>query len=231
MRATLGLWIACGLVCLGCGKPATIGPAAAPSAETASTSAAADGEEAATDTTSASATEGEFAIGPENTKIGFVGTHVGAEPKPRTGGFEKFSGVAKLDADGKIASVVVDIAADSLWTQHPPLTAHLNAPDFLDTREYPTAKFVTTKFEMVPNGPVGEDSVMVTGDLTLHGVTKEITFPAKLAVADGKPTLHAEFTLKRTEFGMDKKLDGVNDEVAMTIVIGEKTEKLPETAP
>ncbi|MDZ4780661.1 MAG: YceI family protein [Planctomycetia bacterium] len=228
MRAKLGLWIACGLVCLGCGKPVIEGGrATSSSAEPASTSAAADGEETTAATTSASATEGELAIGPENTKIGFVGTHVGAEPKPRTGGFEKFSGVVKLDADGKIASVVVDIAADSLWTQHPPLTAHLNAPDFLDTREYPTAKFESTKFE----DGAADGEVTVTGDLTLHGVTKEITFPAKVAIAHDKPTLHAEFPLKRAEFGMDKKLDGVHDEVAMTIVIGEKTEKLPETAP
>jgi len=227
MKTKLGLWLVCGLVCLGCGKAIESGSSTAtPAAGT-----AADGAEdvASDSSTSASADDAaaDFAFGPENAKIMFVGTHVGAEPKPRTGGFEKFNGTAKLDADGKITAVTVDIQTDSLWTQHSGLTTHLNTPDFLDTREHPTARFESTKIE--PGA--GEGEVTITGNLTLHGVTKEISFPAKLGVADGKPTLHAEFPLKRTEFGMDKKLEGVHDEVAMTIAIGEKTEKLPEAAP
>lgn len=228
MRLAIGSFIACAAICLGCTKTdvATM-TSSAPPADTGNVAAAPDDGSASAETSGSPTTAGDFAFGPENAKIGFVGTHVGAEPKPRTGGFESFSGSAKLDADGKIAAVTVEIQTDSLWTQHAPLTTHLNTPDFLDTREYPHAKFESTKIE--PGAAA--DEVTLTGDLTLHGVTKEFSFPAKLGVADGKPTLHAEFPLKRTEFGMDKKLEGVHDEVAMTIVIGEKTEKLPETAP
>src|SRR5207247_1917380 len=77
---------------------------------------------------------------PENSKIEFVGTHVGAKPDPRTGGFEKFTGRAEVDPATKtLKSLSVDIETGSLWTQFPMLTNHLNSPDFFDTREYPAA--------------------------------------------------------------------------------------------
>ncbi len=227
MRLAIGSFIACAAICLGCTKTDVAPTTSNASASGSDTVAAAEDDSASTEGSTSSSTAGDFEFGPENAQIGFVGTHVADDPKPRTGGFEKFVGTAKLDADGKIAAVTVDIQTDSLWTQHAPLTAHLNSPDFLDTREYPTANFAST--EIKPGEADGE--VTITGKLTMHGVTKEITFPAKVAITHDKPTLHAEFPLKRTDFGMDKKLEGVHDEVAMTIVIGEKTEKLPETAP
>jgi polyisoprenoid-binding protein YceI len=55
---------------------------------------------------------GVAALSPENTKIVFVGTHIGARPDPRTGGFEKFSGKVEVDPSTKLlTSITVDIEA------------------------------------------------------------------------------------------------------------------------
>lgn len=157
---------------------------------------------------------------PENTKIGFVGTHAGEKPDPRTGGFEKFSGLAEVDADGKtLKSVSVEIETGSLWTQMPKLTAHLNSPDFFDTREYPAAKFEST--QIAANGEGGQ--LTITGNLTLLTVTKEISFPANVTLSAEGLTLKAKFSIDRSEFGMDK-LERVERTVSLTVVVGEKTQ-------
>jgi polyisoprenoid-binding protein YceI len=164
---------------------------------------------------------------PENTKIIFVGTHVGPKPDPRTGGFEKFTGEAKVDAESKsLESVTVEIDTTSIWTQFGNLTRHLNTQDFFDTREYPQAKFVSKSIK--PGRDPG--AVEITGDLTLLAETKEIKVPATVAVEDGGLALKADFTIDRTEFGMDRLQDRVEKPVALTVVIGEKTEPLPEAS-
>jgi len=227
MRIAFTALLVCGAMSLGCSKAADTSTAAKPAeggaaAAESSDSSAADAPADATE----EIVEG-IKIGPDNAKIGFVGKHAGAEPNPRTGGFERFEGVAELTDDGKsLKSVTVEIEADSLWTQFGNLTNHLNSEDFLDTRAFPTASFKSTKIE--PGAKEGE--VNITGELTLHGVTREITFPATVSVTDGKVDLKSNFVLKRSEFGMDKKLEGVIDDVDLEIVLGEKTEKLPEQA-
>lgn len=223
MRFALSALLVCGAMSWGCAKktdtasaPAAGGSTATESTDAAAGSSSADGAEAP---------EGAVKFGPENAKIVFVGKHTTPDPNPRTGHFEKFEGFATLDDEGKkLEAIEVEIAADSLWTPIDKLTGHLNTADFLDTREYPTANFKTTK--IAPGEKEGE--VKITGDLTLHGVTKRISFPATVKVTDGAVELKSTFVLKRTEFGMDKNLEGVVDEVDMQIVIGEKTERPAE---
>ena len=81
-------------------------------------------------------------ISAANSKITFVGTHSGAKPDPRTGGFGKFTGRVTIDpATKNLTSVTADIDTTSLFTAIPKLTDHLKTADFLEVREYPTAKF------------------------------------------------------------------------------------------
>lgn len=163
---------------------------------------------------------------PENTKIGFVGTHAGNKPDPRTGGFAKFSGQAEVDSDGKtLKSVSVEIETGSLWTQMPPLTAHLNSPDFFDTREYPAAKFESTS--IAAGGDGGQ--LTITGNLTLLAATREVSFPANVTISAEGVTLKAKFDIDRAEFGMDKLVERVEKAVSLTVVIGEKTQ--PQQGP
>ncbi|WP_158265547.1 YceI family protein [Blastopirellula marina] len=155
----------------------------------------------------------EVTLSPDNTLIQFVGTHVGDEPKPRTGKFGKFQGTAKADG-GKLTSVAVAIETASLDAGITDLTNHLKNADFFDVRNHPEAKFTSTKIE------TGEDgTTKVTGDLTILGNTKSITFPAKVTV--GKDVkLDAEFVIDRLEFGMDYSPDKVHKDVTMTIKVG-----------
>lgn len=163
--------------------------------------------------------DGTVTLSPENTKIQFVGVHSPPkQPDPRTGGFAKFSGKAEVDADGKLKSVNVDIDTTSLFTSIQKLTDHLKSPDFFEVREYPTAKFESTK---IAPGEGGE--TIITGNLTLHGVTKEISFPATVDSTGSGLTVHSKFDIDRTQFGMTFGKGQVENKVHMTVVVGEKT--------
>lgn len=184
------------------------GPAATGPAGTSSTA-----DEAAAGSTT-------IVLTPKNTKIEFVGAHVATDQPDRTGSFERFSGTATLADDGEsLASVTVDIEADSLTTEFPKLTTHLNSEDFFDTRQHPTARFESTRIEAGDEG-----QVTITGDLTLMGNTKEVSFPATVEIGADGLKLDAEFTIDRTEFGMDKFTDQVKPTVSLTIAVDAATE-------
>jgi len=156
---------------------------------------------------------GTAAIGPENSKVQFVCAHVGAKPDPRKGGFAKFSGNAQVDAATKsLKSLALDIDTNSLWTEFDKLTTHLKSPDFFEVRRFPTAKFESTKIE----------PAAITGKLTLHGVTKEITMPATITVSDAGVRIASEFTINRLDFGINYDPKKVEEKVALTVVVGEK---------
>ncbi len=163
---------------------------------------------------------GKVALTPDNTRIVFIGTHAAPKrPDPRTGGFAKFKGEAAV-AGKTLKSVAVDIEADSLWTEvGGRLTNHLKSADFLEVREFPTAKFVSTKIE-----PAADGKAKITGNLTLHGQTKAISFPATVAVTDKGLTLASEFTIDRTNWGINYEPNQVVKEVTLKIAIGEKTQ-------
>jgi len=157
-------------------------------------------------------------LSPANSYISFVGIHVGDDPKPRLGGFEDFFGYVTVDANSKsVTGMYLEINVDSVWTEYAKLTGHLKNEDFFETDKFPRAKFVSTS---VKNNEAGE--CQVTGNLMLHGQTKEITFPASYSL-DGGLVLSSEFKLDRSMFGMDKMLSGVAALVSMKFEIGKKT--------
>lgn len=155
---------------------------------------------------------------PANTKIQFIGTHVGPKPDPkaRVGTFERFHGQAVLSDDlNSLQSVAVDIETGSLQAMGGKLTNHLNSDDFLDTRSHPTATFKSKRIEKDDQG-----ETQIIGDLTLHGVTKEVSIPANVTIDEQGLSLKGELTIDRTEFGMDRQLEAVNKEVDITVTIG-----------
>lgn len=160
---------------------------------------------------------GGLAIAPEGSKIEFIGSKVTGQ---HHGGFKSFSGAAGLTPDqGSLAKLAVDVDMNSTWSDDEKLTGHLKAPDFFDVAKFPKATFVTT--EIKPGGEKGATHT-VTGNLTLHGVTKSISFPATVAVKDGGFELNSEFALNRKDFGIvypGKTDDLIRDEVVLKIAV------------
>lgn len=134
--------------------------------------------------------------------------------------FHEFSGSVGLDAAGAVASVEFTAQVASLESDHPRLTSHLKDEDFLFAEKFPTATFVSTA--------VSEDSV--TGDLTIRGKTKRVTFPAQIDAGAEAVTASAEFVIDRQDFGVTypgKKDDLVQDNVALTISFVAPLEQAP----
>jgi polyisoprenoid-binding protein YceI len=100
------------------------------------------------------------------------------------------------------------------------LQDHLQSSDFLSVREFPTIKFQTTRIE--PAGEAGK--VNITGDLTLHGVTKPITIPATVTASDAGVTIDSEFKIARADFGMTGQ-ERVQPNVELKVMVGKKTER------
>ena len=98
-----------------------------------------------------------------------------------TGRFNDFSGEYSYDSAAPEKSMVsVEINTASLNSNHAERDKHLRGDDFLDVKKYPKAEFKSTKFEVK-----SDNSGVMTGDLTLHGTTKSISFPVK-KIGEGK---------------------------------------------
>lgn len=152
----------------------------------------------------------------EESTIGFVGSKVTGSHE---GGFKKFSGSFSV-ADGKPGPGPHEIEIDmtSTWSDAEKLTGHLKSPDFFDVEKFPTSAFKVTNVEEAE----GENAYTLSGDFTLHGVTKKISFPATVKKADGKVMLDAEFDINRKDFGIvypGKPDDLIRDEVVIKLAM------------
>ena len=165
--------------------------------------------------------EGAAKLAPENTKVDFVGTHEGDEPKPRLGGFKKFTGSLAMTDDGtSIKSLTMEFEIGSIWTEAgDDLTKHLLNADFFDVEKYPKAKFVS---KTISAGKT-EGSFKVVGDFTLMEKTNEITLPVTIKTSDKGVVAKSNFKLDRTTFGMSNMVDRICKEVAVSLIVGMKT--------
>jgi len=138
-----------------------------------------------------------IAINAQESKVAFVGAKVTGK---HDGSFGKFTGKIDL-SDGKVEGSLVSVEIDttSLTSDDEKLTGHLKSPDFFDVAKFATATFVSTGIKA--GGDNGATHT-VTGNLTLHGVQKSITFPAKIDVGAEAVTASAEFAINRKDFGI-----------------------------
>lgn len=157
---------------------------------------------------------GDILLTPENTKIEFLGS---SERTSQAGSFQQFTGTFHA-AGGDLSSarLTFDIDMDSTTTSIALLTRHLKSADFFDVKQFPRASFTSTSIQ--PNTTPGATH-LITGQLTLHGVTKTITAPANLSLADGVLTLSSRFTIRQSEFGMTEAAKKTRDEVPITVTI------------
>jgi polyisoprenoid-binding protein YceI len=116
---------------------------------------------------------GDYTFDVAHSTFGFVARHV-MVTKVR-GTFREFEGSAHLDfADLSKSSVTVTIKATSIDTGNPDRDAHLRSNDFFAMDDHPEITFKSTAIEAA-----GEDVYRVTGDLTIRGTTKSVTFEAE----------------------------------------------------
>lgn len=155
-----------------------------------------------------------------DSKVGFVGAKVTGKHE---GTFKTFTGTVQIPGgDIEKGSVKTDIDVASVASDSPKLDEHLKTPDFFNVAQFPKATFESTK--IVKGGENGATHT-ITGNLTLHGVTKSITFPAKVAVAGDSVTVDADFGINRKDFGIayaGKADDLIKDEVLMKLAIKAK---------
>jgi polyisoprenoid-binding protein YceI len=148
-----------------------------------------------------------YAITADNSKVEFTGSKVTGK---HDGGFKKFEGEVHASG-GNVSHAKVTIDTTSLWADNDRLTGHLKSPDFFDVAKFPTAVFETTSISGTG------DNAKVTGNLTLHGVTKQISFPAKIHVKGDAATVAAEFSINRMDF--DIKYTGKADDLIRDNVV------------
>ena len=135
-------------------------------------------------------------IVPETSKIEFTGSKVTGK---HDGGFSQFVGTIDLVNNNPTdSSVRAVIDATTVFSDDEKLTDHLKSKDFFDVANFPKASFVSTKIER--DEATGPDGYKITGDFTLHGVTRSISFPATIKVFDTNVEVNSEFTLNRRDF-------------------------------
>ncbi len=121
------------------------------------------------------------------------------------GGFSRVQGTIVHDLDNPSqSSIEAIIDATTISTLDDQRDAHLKSPDFLHADKYPTIVFKSKKIE-----PAGEDEFKVTGDLTIHGVTKEVVLKVEGPSAEMKDPYgnmrigaSASTKIKRSDFGL-----------------------------
>ena len=145
-----------------------------------------------------------------------------------TARFDQIEGSVLLDqADLTKSSISVTLPVDGLDTRVAKLDEALKSPDFLDAAKYPTITFKSTKVETT-----GQNRLRITGDLTVHGVTRRVTLDAKVnkigifeipgVVKVPDAGFDATTVIKRSDFGVTKFAPAVSDEIPVRITLDAK---------
>ncbi len=136
------------------------------------------------------------------------------------GRFTDIKGTIVVDKDPAKSSVAITINADSLDTGVPDRDKHLKGPDFLNTKQFPTITFKSRSVQAID-----KNRYRVTGDLTLHGITRPITVTVT-KVGEGKNFkgmqvigFETTFVIRRSDFGMKGLMNVAANEVTLTVAI------------
>ena len=159
-----------------------------------------------------------------HTDIRFQWNHAGVSDQ--SGRFNDFDGELVLDAgDVSKSSLSVTIKTDSLSTGVDGLDKHLKSADFFETAKYPEATFKSTSVVQTAKG-----AARVTGDMTIHGVTKPVTFDVHLVHIGDHPLgkfidhykgqwlgMKAKTVILRSDFGVGMFAPLTSDRIAITV--------------
>lgn len=135
---------------------------------------------------------------------------------PNYGRFDTVGGSFDVEG-GELKGLTIDIDAASVNTGVKKRDDHLRSPDFFNVKQFPKLTFKSTKVEKKG------DAYSVTGDLTIHGVTKSVTVDVKKTGMGKDPWgnerigFATNFTIKRSDYGITHMADGLSDEVQLTL--------------
>lgn len=158
----------------------------------------------------------DYKLDPVHSTALFKISHLGVSNT--YGMFEDISGELSYDPENTEENAIsVVVKTTSVNTLNEARDNHLRNDDFLHVDEYPEMTFKSSAWEKT-----GEGAYKVTGDFTLMGVTKEITTEVEM-VGKGQGRngeelvgFETSFTILRSEYGMDKMIPAVGDEVTIT---------------
>jgi polyisoprenoid-binding protein YceI len=170
---------------------------------------------------------GRYQIDPNHTQVLWTVNHMGITPLH--GAFGQSAGTLTIDPKApNAAKVEVTFPISGLTVTSPGFMKHLSSPDFFDASKYPEAKFVSTSVVAQGSG------ARITGNLTLHGVTRPVTLDASFFGAGANAMnqklnigFKASATIRRSEFGLGMAVPVVSDEVALEIVAAFEKEGAP----
>ncbi|HEU5048274.1 MAG TPA: YceI family protein [Rickettsiales bacterium] len=158
-----------------------------------------------------------YTLDPMHTAVEFHINHFGFSNP--SGKFMNIQGTLVLDQQNPAASKVnVTIPIANLDTDIAKLDEHVKGKEFLDAEAFPTATYVSDRVDLN-----GKDSAVVHGTLTLHGVSKPVALNVKLNKLDknmmNKMTagFTASTSINRSDFGIDRYLPGLGDQVKIDI--------------
>jgi polyisoprenoid-binding protein YceI len=138
-----------------------------------------------------------------------------------TGRFNDFDGKFNYEQNSADASQIkVVIQTASLDSNHAERDKHLKGEDFLDVGKYPTSTFTSTKYTTID-----DNSGTLTGEFSLHGVTKTISFPIEKIGEGSDPWggyragFSGKTTLKLTDYGINYDLGPASTHVQLELFI------------
>jgi polyisoprenoid-binding protein YceI len=137
-----------------------------------------------------------FVFDQGSSRVGFVGAKVTGH---HGGTFPTFNGQVLMGPSEEASAVTVTIDMASVTSDNEKLTGHLRSADFFDAATFKTTTFTSTS---VKKGGEGGATHTVSGNLALHGVTKNITFPATITTTPELVTVKAAFAFDRKAFNI-----------------------------
>jgi polyisoprenoid-binding protein YceI len=156
-----------------------------------------------------------FKIDPVHSSVIFSAKHNGISDF--YGAFKEVSGTVTFDsADPSKSSVELTIPVESVDTRNEKRDQHLKSPDFFNAKQFPALTFKSSKVE------ASGDTYKISGDLTLHGVTKPITVSFKKGgeskgAKETRGGGEARFTIKRSDYDMKFMVGPIGDDVNIIV--------------
>ncbi len=169
-------------------------------------------------------TPGTWTLDAAHSEIAFLVRHSGFL-KVR-GTFDEFTATVTVDETGAAAQAQATISTASINTRQADRDGHLKSGDFFDVEQFPEASFVSTS--ITGSG----ESLVVTGDLTIKGITKSVSFPVQFGGVVNDPfgatraMVQGELEINRSDFDIAWNLPVtsggvlISDKVALDLSLG-----------